>query len=118
MKSIIKILIVSFLISSCLPSNYRKELIGEWEYVGKKYTPIKLIFNQDSLFVYSIAGKSRQTWKADKFKIYLYNTKFDDSVFHENLTYEYELSEQKDSLTIKALNTSPIQITEFVKSRK
>lgn len=95
-----KILIIFLIIlTSCSKNEYQEQLIGNWNNFQIDFMT-DINFENDSFVSYNFFEKSIGTWKVDSTKIYftfLNNTK---SYNRKSATYNYQLSDNKDTLYI------------------
>lgn len=94
----------------CSKSNDQDDFIAIWESVEKNHEKVVLTFYKDSLILDAFSGSVRTTsnWSFDKKRIYLKNIREGANVILDTISYGYEFTKSKDSLTL----TIPIGIND------
>ena len=108
MKNILKFLLLFFLILSCSQNEYEKKLIGTWNsYPTDGRAEIR--FYADSVISFDLYHYRKGTWNTDGSQINLHFPKKLPG-YHTNLTLDYKLSKNNDSLFIKNTTDSIYRI--------
>lgn len=99
---------VFILLTSCVSDN-KKDIVGTWESFEDVHPKNEITFYQDSIVSNPFgfeSGTTSESWAVDATKIFLKNSKKDDSLIKKKLEYEYKLNAAKDTLLIKIVKGS------------
>lgn len=113
MKTIIRILLVIFILQSCSKKNIDTNLLGNWSST-KSSNIVDLQFFKDSLIQNSWGETTKFSWRSDDSKIYYTQLTNVDPELETDLILEYKLNAQKDTLFVKKENDSSFTI-QFLK---
>ncbi len=113
MKKILGILLLLFLLTNCSNNEYEKRLVGIWNSYPTGGMA-ELRFYPDSLVSFDISAYRKGTWKANGSQIKLHFPKKLPG-YRKNITLDYQLSNNRDSLLIKNTTDSIYLIPVFLK---